>query len=57
MADLWQGSEVIDALAAHLTMAVTPDWVANGVAIDTRDLVPVIYLSRCPARKSTGMIS
>lgn len=54
MADLWQGSEVIDALAAHLTMAVTPDWVANGVAIDTRDLGAGDIFVALPGEKVDG---
>jgi UDP-N-acetylmuramoyl-tripeptide--D-alanyl-D-alanine ligase len=36
---LWHGKEVMAALQPHLTAAVRDDWQAQGVAIDTRDLL------------------
>ena len=36
---IWHGKEVMAALQPHLTAAVRDDWQAQGVAIDTRDLL------------------
>lgn len=54
MADLWQGSEVMDALATHLVAAAATDWVANGVAIDTRDLAAGDIFVALPGEKVDG---
>lgn len=54
MADLWRGSEVIDALKAHLMVAPNADWQANGVAIDTRDLTAGDIFVALPGEKVDG---
>lgn len=54
MADLWQGSEVIKALAAHLVQTPAAKWVANGVAIDTRDLNAGDIFVALPGEKVDG---
>lgn len=62
MADLWQGSEVIDALGAHLAARPTgelaadwpKDWKANGVVIDTRDLNAGDIFVALPGEKVDG---
>ena len=58
MADLWQGSEVIDALAAHLSDMPSSDWPtdwqANGVVIDTRDLNAGDIFVALPGEKVDG---
>jgi UDP-N-acetylmuramoyl-tripeptide--D-alanyl-D-alanine ligase len=58
MADLWQGSEVIAALGAHLVETSSSDWPtdwqANGVAIDTRDLAAGDIFVALPGEKVDG---
>ena len=54
MADLWQGSEVIDALKAHLMVTPNADWQANGVAIDTRDLTAGDIFVALPGERVDG---
>ncbi len=54
MADLWQGSEVIEALGAHLATTPAADWQANGVAIDTRDLNAGDIFIALPGEKVDG---
>ena len=54
MADLWRGSEVIDALKAHLMVTPNADWQANGVAIDTRDLTAGDIFVALPGERVDG---
>lgn len=54
MVDLWQGSEVIAALGAHLDTPPRADWHANGVAIDTRDLTAGDIFVALPGEKVDG---
>lgn len=54
MADLWQGSEVIAALSAHLAINPDADWRANGVVIDTRDLKPGDIFVALPGERVDG---
>ena len=51
---LWHGHEVLAALQPHLTAQVQADWQAQGVAIDTRDLLAGDIFVALPGEKAHG---
>ena len=51
---LWHGKEVLAALQAHLTASPGADWQAQGVAIDTRDLLAGDIFVALPGEKAHG---
>ena len=51
---LWRGQDVVTALQAHLTAAVSHDWHAQGIAIDTRDLLAGDIFVALPGEKAHG---
>ena len=53
---LWHGKDVLAALQAHLTASPGDDWQAQGVAIDTRDLLAGDIFVALPGEKHMAMI-
>ena len=51
---LWHGKDVLAALQAHLTASPGDDWQAQGVAIDTRDLLAGDIFVALPGEKAHG---
>ena len=51
---LWQGKEVMAALQSHLTVSPDVDWQAQGLAIDTRDLLAGDIFVALPGEKAHG---
>ncbi|MEL0150063.1 MAG: UDP-N-acetylmuramoyl-tripeptide--D-alanyl-D-alanine ligase [Rhodobiaceae bacterium] len=51
---LWHGKEVLAALQAHLTASPGADWQAQGLAIDTRDLLAGDIFVALPGEKAHG---
>ena len=51
---LWHGQDVVAALQSHLTTSARDDWRAQGVAIDTRDLLAGDIFVALPGEKAHG---